>query len=245
MSRTIPSFLRNRQGQRLDFALHPGQADNNLLVVLGHGVTGNKDRPLLVTLGNALAAAGITALRVSYSGNGDSEGRFVDSTISAEVDDLGAVLDALAGWRIAYAGHSMGGAVGVIRASRDPRIQLLISLAGMVHTAAFAQREFGTLTPGAGNMWDKPECPLSQAYMDDLNRIGNVLEPARGLRVPWLLVHGSEDDVVPIQDSRDVLALGGTNKTLAEIPGGDHVFSDAHANAMAERVVSWIQALPR
>ena len=95
------------------------------IVVLGHGVTGNKDRPFIVALAEGLAAAGIPALRFSFSGNGASEGRFTDSTISKEVDDLDAVLDAFErAIRSAMWGHSMGGAVGVLRASGDSRIEL-------------------------------------------------------------------------------------------------------------------------
>ncbi|MCC6234078.1 MAG: alpha/beta fold hydrolase [Verrucomicrobiales bacterium] len=240
MNRSIPSVLRNARGQRLDFAVHAGRADEARLMVLGHGVTGNKDRPLLVVLAEALAQAGITTLRLSFAGNGASEGAFADSTITSEVEDLGAVLDALPGWQVGYAGHSMGGAVGVLRAARDPRLRWLVSLAGMAHTAAFTQREFGTITPGAGLMWDKPECPLSQAYMDDLTRLHSVASAARAVRLPWLLVHGTEDDVVPIQDSRDLMVGAGPERKLIEIPGSDHVFSEAYASLMANAVVEWM-----
>ncbi len=243
MNRSIPGSLRNARGQKLDFAVHPGRGDDARLVVLGHGVTGNKDRPLLTALAEALAAEGITALRVSYAGNGASEGAFGECTISSEVDDLGAVLDALPGWKLGYAGHSMGGAVGVLRAAKDSRLRFLISLAGMAHTAAFAQREFGTVTPGAGLMWDKPECPLSQQYMDDLKRIDTVAPVAKGLRLPWLLIHGVEDDVVPVQDSRDLMVGAGPERQLAEMPGADHVFSDAHAPAMAKLAVDWLRGV--
>ena len=99
---------------------------------------------------------GIRALRFSFSGNGASEGRFIDSTISKEVDDLCVVLDRLKDYAICYVGHSMGGAVGVLRASEDSRIQLLVSLAGMVHTKAFAQREFGDVTPDEGSCGMSP-----------------------------------------------------------------------------------------
>src|SRR5215204_853402 len=143
----IPESIQNARGERLEFSVHPGRAGHNTLVVLGHGVTGNKDRPLLVTLAEAIAAQGMTALRVSFSGNGNSEGRFEESCITKEVEDLQAVFDALPGWSIGYVGHSMGAAVGVLRASNDPRIRFLISLAGMAHMAAFAEREFGSVKP--------------------------------------------------------------------------------------------------
>lgn len=234
--------IKNNLGERIDHTFHPGEGRSKLLVVLGHGVTGNKDRPFLVTLANALAAAGLNVLRVSFAGNGASGGRFTDATITKEVADLGSVLDACAGWQVCYVGHSMGGAVGVLRTSQDPRIRCLVSLAGMVRTAAFAQREFGMVKPGAGFMWDDEQCPLSQAYMDDLTQIGTVLDAAPKIRVPWLLVHGTEDDVVPIQDSKDILIRAGNDVKFVALPGSNHVFAGDFTAPMTETVVAWVKA---
>jgi uncharacterized protein len=234
--------IRNRHGERLDYTFHEGEKDSKNIVVIGHGVTGNKDRPFVVALAEGLASAGIPTLRISFSGNGDSEGKFTDSTISKEVDDLGSVLDALDGYTVCYVGHSMGGAVGVIRASQDDRIKRLVSLAGMVHTQAFAEIEFGDVTPDEGFMWDEPDCPLSQAYMDDMAAIGTVVNLAPQLGVPWLLVHGDEDDVVPIQDSYDIFEQANNPTQFITIDGANHVFSDDATPMMVEKVVNWIQA---
>ena len=231
----------NAQGEQLDYSYHAGAEGSSDLVVLGHGVTGNKDRPFIVVLAETLAVAGLPALRFSFSGNGDSGGSFVDSTISKEVDDLGAILDAAADCRICYVGHSMAGAVGVLRASQDKRIRLLVSLAGMVHTAAFNEREFGDVTPDAGDMWDEPDCPLSRTYVEDMNAIGSVVDRASAIAVPWLLVHGSEDDVVPIGDSRDIVAAQAA-ATLVEVPGADHVFSMDGTDPMVFEAASWIKS---
>ena len=232
--------IRNPSGEVLDYTFHAGTEGSRHIAVLGHGVTGNKDRPFVVALAEGLAAAGIHALRFSFAGNGASEGRFADATISKEVEDLGAVLSALDGYSVCYVGHSMGGAVGVLRASLDERIRLLVSLAGMVHTHAFAEREFGEEVPDEGCMWDEPDCPLSQAYMDDMAQIDTVVRRGAEIVVPWLLVHGSEDDVVPIADSHDILARARDNAELVAIDGADHVFSE-HAQVMVEKVVGWLQ----
>ena len=77
--------------------------------------------------------------------------------------------------RFATSATAWVGAVGVLRTSRDERIRLLVSLAGMVHTRAFAEREFGEEVPDEGCMWDEPDCPLSQAYMDDMAQIDTVV----------------------------------------------------------------------
>jgi pimeloyl-ACP methyl ester carboxylesterase len=236
--------VRNAAGERLDHAFHPAvlASQKHRVVLVGHGVTGNMDRPWAVALAEACAAAGIDAIRFSFSGNGNSEGRFVDSTITKEVADLGSLLDALPSHYtdVIYAGHSMGGAVGVLRAAADPRITHLVSLAGMVHTKRFVEAEFGDVVPDRGVMWDKPECPLSSTYVSDLIAIGSVLDRAPSIRVPWLLVHGTEDDVVPVGESREIFAAAREPKQLVELPGCDHVFSDEGVVAMTRAVVGFL-----
>jgi len=234
--------IRNAQGERLDYTFHPGARDDGPVVVIGHGVTAHKDRPFLVALAEGLSLAGIAALRFSYSGNGSSQGRFADSNITKEVEDLGAVLDALPGRPLAYAGHSMGGAVGVLRAVRDPRIGGLVSLAAMVHTGAFAQRTFGALTPGRDLMLDKPGCVLPQAYLDDLLGIGSVVEEAARVSVPWLFVHGARDELVPLSDTRDAFARANTTKELVVLEQADHVFEPDCTARMVEAVTRWCTA---
>jgi len=236
--------IRNPSGEKLDYAFHGDAGDKSLIVIIGHGVTGNKDRPWDEGLANALAEAGINALRFSFAGNGDSEGDFRECTVSKEVQDLGAVINAVkaAGFeRVCYAGHSMGGAVGVLRAAEDDRIDLLISLAGMVHTAKFAQVEFGEETPDEGLMWEDEDCPLSSTFVNDMNAIGSVLDLGGSISVPWLLVHGDADDVVPIEESREIFEKANEPKQLVELPGVGHVFADEGLAPMIDAVLGWLR----
>lgn len=235
--------IRNAQGEQIDYTYHHARQGAQEIVLIGHGVTGNKDRPFVLALADGLAKAGIPAIRFSFSGNGASGGKFSQSTISKEVEDLGAVIDTLRERTICYIGHSMGGAVGVLRAAKDPRIKALVSLAGMVHTKAFAEREFGMVKAGEGFMWDDPNCPLSQIYMEDMSRIGTVVNEASKIRVPWLLVHGTEDDVVPAQDSKDIFARGNEPKSFIELKGANHVFGGEATAPMVAEVVKWLRNL--
>lgn len=234
------SEIRNQAGERIDHTFHRGDR-RDVLVVLGHGVTGNKDRPLLVAVAGGLSAKGWPCLRISYSGNGESEGVFADSNITKETGDLSSVIDGVPQEvKVAYVGHSMGGAVGVLTAAKDLRIQLLVSLAGMTHTADFVKREFGDVTPGQGFMWDDEDCPLSQAYVDDLTSIGSTLESAAKVIQPWLLVHGSEDDVVPIKDGEDAFAVATSEKQWLPIQGAGHSFDESSYPLIVETIDAWL-----
>ena len=234
--------ISNSQGEILDYTFHDANSRTRDLLVIGHGVTGNKDRPLIMALAESVENEGLSVLRFSFSGNGFSGGDFRDCTISKEVEDLKAVVTAaeVNGYKVTYAGHSMGGAVGVLAAANDDRIRNLISLAGMVNTQAFYDREFGEVTPGEGTMWEEPECPLSLNYKNDMYEIGSVGSRASEVKVPWLLIHGDADDVIPVEDSREIYALANEPKNLIEIPEANHVFSGAGEEPGIEAVISWL-----
>ena len=234
--------IRNRSNEKIDHTYHPGvRAD--ALVILAHGVTGNKDRPHLVALAEGLAARGWPCLRISYSGNGESEGRFEDSCITKEISDLQAVLDAVPHTtQVAYVGHSMGGAVGVLTAARDLRIKVLVSLAGMTHTAAFVEREFGEVTPGEGMIWEDGNFPLSATYVNDLKMIGDTLSAAEAVIQPWLLIHGDADDLVPLEDGRDAFLAATCEKKWLAIPGAGHSFGESYYPQLVDAVDEWLKA---
>jgi len=235
------SRILNRHGERLDVDFHQG-THQGAVVVLGHGVTGNKDRPLLVAIAEGLAKKGWPCIRFSFSGNGDSEGEFEHSNITKEVDDLKSILNSVPQEkRIAYVGHSMGAAVGVKAASGGMLIQCLISLAGMVDTAGFVKREFGDVVPGKGFMWDEENCPLSENYVNDLNGISSILPDAAKVACPWLLIHGTEDDVVPVEDSRRAFEAACCDKKLIEIPGAGHSFDSETYALVVDGIDLWLK----
>jgi len=68
--------IKNQQGEQLDYTVHAGESRSDFIAIIGHGVTGNKDRPVVVALAEGLEAAGIPTLRMSFAGNGDSGGQF-------------------------------------------------------------------------------------------------------------------------------------------------------------------------
>ncbi len=238
-------LIRNSHGERLAHAFTPARGSAHThggkLMIVSHGVTSQHERPYLVQLCEALADVGIASLRFTFSGNGDSEGRFEDCCISKEVEDLGAVIDALEGegcWKLAYTGHSMGGAVGVIRAAQDPRLRALVCLAGMVEVQGFMQRHFKDLVPGVDCMLGREHAKLSASFLEDSASIGTTLGWAGSVTVPWLLVHGTADELVPFEESQRCEEVSAGTAQLIAMEGSDHCF-EGQIETMVRHVVGF------
>ena len=237
--------LRSRRGERLDHAFVAAKrGERRALAIVAHGVTSAHDRPYLVALADALSERGVAALRISFAGNGASEGRFEESTPLQEADDLGAVLEAAqaAGFGpIGYAGHSMGAAVGVLRAAEDRRIAALVSLAGMHHVARFYERVAANLRYGE-LLLGKQGCPWGRALHDAARAVGSLDAAAARVPCPWLLIHGTMDELVPLHDAFDARAAAtaaGHRPELIALSGIDHRFTGA-IDAMVAHVAPWL-----
>ena len=139
------------------------------------------------------------------------------------------------GYKVTYAGHSMGGAVGVLAAASDERIGNWISLGNETHRPFTIENlEKKPRMKAAG---EEADCPLSLTYKNDMYDIGSVANKAGEIKVPWLLVHGDEDDVVSIEDSWEIFALASEPKMLRV--WSEPCFSEGES-PMIEAVISWL-----
>lgn len=218
-------------------------------VVIVHGFKGFKDWGFFPPLAQRLARAGFTAVSYNVSGSGvDAEGRFTlpdrfaRNTFSAELDDLGVVLDALDDGRldlvrpsrIGVVGHSRGGGIAILMTPDRPRLEVLVTWAAISSVHRWTDemkrlwRERGALE--VRNQRTGEVLPLQTDILDDIE--GNagrldVLGAAARVSVPWLLLHGAVDETVKVEEGRALAGAAG-HASLVEVPQGSHTFGAAH-----------------
>ena len=64
--------------KHLIISYHSGAENNHYVLIIGHGLDGNKDTPLILELSNKVSNEGMSVLRFSFSGNGNSQGKFTE-----------------------------------------------------------------------------------------------------------------------------------------------------------------------
>jgi dienelactone hydrolase len=220
-------------------------------VVVVHGFKGFKDWGLWPSFAERLARAGFSAVTLNLSGSGvDDTGEFVfpdrfgHNTFSAEVQDLRRVIDALAAGELGVAppsglgllGHSRGGGIAVLQAAADSRVRALVTWAAISTVERWpAPQRAAWRAAGVEqvkNARTGQVLPLYTDVLDDIERNADALdiEAAAGrIGVPWLIVHGSEDEAVALfEGQRLATAASAAVTRFLEIGGGGHTFGAVH-----------------
>ncbi len=205
-------------------------------VVVAHGMLSSKTSAKHTAICDALASAGVAALRFDFRGRGDSPGRLADLTVSGEVDDLRAAagrLRELGAEQLAAVGSSLGGTVAILLAAADG------GLAALATAAAPAR-----LPRAPRTTWDDTGEQVSPAFFADA-ATHDVLAAAARVACPWLVLHGAADPVVPVEDARE-LAAAGTTTRLEIHPDAGHRFAEPDEQAwLVERIREFVAAAHR
>jgi dienelactone hydrolase len=218
-------------------------------IVIVHGFKGFKDWGFFPLLADRLARAGYSAVSYNASGSGvDNEGaftrpeRFGRNTFSAEIADLGVVLDAVDDGRLGLArpatvgliGHSRGGGMAVLVTPDRPRVSALVTWAA-ISTVERWSDEVKRVWRGSGELAIRNQrtgevLPLYTDVLDDIEQNTHRLDiqaHARRVGVPWLIIHGAEDETVSLGEGKRLAAT----QPAAEfrvIPGAGHTFGATH-----------------
>ncbi|KAL9667761.1 hypothetical protein QQ045_002126 [Rhodiola kirilowii] len=150
---------------------------------------------------------------------------------------------------VALVGHSRGGNVVLFHASKYNDVPTAVSISGCFDLEARIDPSFGTCylqqirQNGFTDIKDKIGKILYQATQDNL-KARRVATQSAALSIDTncrvLIVHGSEDELVPVADALEFSKLIRNHK-LRVIEGGDHEFS-SHKNELVATVLNFIIA---
>ena len=198
-------------------------------VVVVHGWGGNA--ALMLPLARPLHEAGYATLFVDARCHGASDDDSFASLprFAEDTEHAFAWLSAREGVdpaRIALLGHSVGAGAVLFAASRMPQVAAVVSVAAFSHPAAMMRRWLATKRI--------PEKPIGRYILDYVQKtighrfddIAPVTTIAR-IRRPVLLVHGADDEVVPIDEAMQIYAMrGDTPVELMTLTGDHESFAD-------------------
>lgn len=232
--------LPTANGKQLRAWLIPAALSEVGSAVLLHGWGGNRDN--LLPLAAALHDAGWRCLLIDARCHGESdEDSFTSLPRFAE--DLAHACVAVDGdGPLVVIGHSVGAAAALLHAARSPEIAGVVSIAAFSHPANMMRRWLAQK--------GVPYFPLGYLILRYVQAVIGArfdeIAPRRSvqlLRAECLLIHGAEDEIVPVDEAREIFAAADPARTHLQIlPGRHDDFGLSEAQGIAQ-VCRFLQSL--
>lgn len=228
---------------------------NAPVAIFCHGFKGFKDWGAWNLAAKAMAEAGIFVIKMNFSHNGVVHNNLSDITdakafgennFSTELDDLGLMLDwvtdeneeeyrhYLDSENITLIGHSRGAATVLLKTMEDDRVQQVVTWAGafnmkkyveMEDDAVWQERGYVEVTNGRTGDVYPIGYQFRQDFLDNTERL-DLQAQIKNIDQSLLLIHGDNDEVAPISNSKKINAVV-AHSLFLELEG-DHVFGASH-----------------
>ncbi|MEN0062620.1 MAG: bifunctional alpha/beta hydrolase/OsmC family protein [Myxococcota bacterium] len=211
--------------------------------VLAHCFTCGKDLRAARLITDALAIEGYGVLRFDFTGLGESEGAFTETTFLSNVADLVTAARWLAereGPVRLLVGHSLGGAAVVAAAKELPDVRGVVTIGAPFDPSHAAH----ILAPVRETLKTSGEAEIElagrtlkvgQALLEDLER-SSIEEDLANLGRPLLVLHAPFDTVVGIDHARDMFLAARHPKSFVSLDQADHLLTD-------RRDAAWVGSL--
>lgn len=226
--------------------------------VFAHCFTCSKDLRAARSISEALSERGFAVLRFDFTGLGESEGEFSETTFSSNASDLVAAAQFLEEEYEApslLVGHSLGGAA-VLQAAADIPSTKAVATIGSPCRPDHVQK---LLREAVGEIEEEGEAhvtlagrsfTIKQQFLDDLEA-HTMNERIRALDVALMVFHSPVDEIVGIEEAGHLFQAARHPKSFISLDDADHLLtrpSDAtyvgHVlAAWAERYVEPIQPI--
>ncbi|WP_408071801.1 alpha/beta hydrolase [Butyrivibrio sp. JL13D10] len=204
------------------------------ICIIIHGFTGHMEERHIVAVQEAMNELGLATLRIDMYGHGSSEGEFKNHTLYKWLSNGMAAIDYVKTLDfvtdIYLCGHSQGGLTAMLLAAMEKeKIKALIPLSPALVILDGARK--GNLL---GQPFDPENIPDKLVSWDGRELSGNYIRVAQTLHIedaaakyekPVLIVHGDQDEAVPVEYSIDAAKLY-KNCRLELIPGDTHCYDN-------------------
>ena len=208
----------------------PPAGDVIAYAVFAHCFTCSKDLKPVVNISRALTRQRMGVLRFDFTGLGESEGDFAETTFSANVADLIAAADFMAREFEAPSmliGHSLGGAAALQAANRIKSIRAVATIG-----APFEPNHISHLFPDALEEVEERGAAdvvlagrrftVSREFIRDLSA-HRMEETIARLGRPLLIFHSPGDDTVGIENAARIYRAARHPKSFISLDDADHL----------------------
>lgn len=237
--------FENNEGQSLAGFLDSPPGPPVAYALFAHCFTCSKNLRAVGNIARALNDAGIAVLRFDFTGLGESEGEFSDTSFSSNIADLVSAAEYLGREHEApsiLVGHSLGG-TAVLQAAFDIPSAVAVATIGApadpAHVTALlgsSRDEIESRGEASVDLGGRP-FRIKRQFLDDLRR-HQMPEAVAGLRKSLLIMHAPLDDTVEVANASTLFQSALHPKSFVSLDDADHLLTRSQDSLYAGKVLA-------
>ncbi|QDU66441.1 bifunctional alpha/beta hydrolase/OsmC family protein [Engelhardtia mirabilis] len=245
--RTDRLTFPNGRGEELAGRLEWPDGEPRAFALFAHCFTCSKNVTAATGIARGLAARGIAVLRFDFTGLGNSDGDFANTTFASNVQDLVAAARFVETEYSApqlLVGHSLGGAAVLLAAHELPSVRAVATIGApsepnhvknLIEPVILELRKHGEAQVELAGRTFR----IKEEFVDDLDRHG--LRGGLGdLRAALMVMHSPIDEVVGIEHARELFDAARHPKSFVSLDSADHLLTRRRdSRFVADVLAAW------
>jgi putative redox protein len=239
--------FKNQRGEALAALLEEPYQVTKAYAVMAHCFTCGKDLNVATRISHELTKAGWGVLRFDFTGLGNSDGDFENTNFSSNVEDLIAACQTMCDLgkptRLII-GHSLGGAAALVAAHKVSDIEMVATIGAPSDTQhvshLFKEKISEIKEDGVANVSIAGrDFKIKKQFLEDIEE-QKVSENLHKLKKPLLILHSPQDQIVGIDNAKNIFVSAMHPKSFVSLDGADHLLSKRQdAEYTGDVIAAW------
>lgn len=233
---TSKHFIEVENGEEISAVHHDAETDR--WIFFCHGFGSDKEGSYEMRCERAVEE-GWNAVRFDFRGNGESDGDFIDQTLSSKMKDLKTVIDFFDPQEYVLFGMSFGGKV-VFHTALELEPEAVVGKSPVTYNEVM--EKFRSVVEEKGEYTHFGDKTIDHRFVEDLeeNPFSEVIDK---LDVPTTFYHGRADTTVHPEFTWKAAQNLGKDTRVEMFEGEKHKMSDKANQKLLDSMFQWLEAI--
>lgn len=230
---TEKHFVEVKDGEEISAVHH--KADSDKWIFFCHGYGSDKEGSYEERAKRA-SKEDYNAVRFDFRGNGESDGNFIDQSLSSRIEDLRACIKFFGPENIFLFGMSFGGKV-VSHAAENLEVEALILKSPVTYNSIMVK--FREVVEEKGTYTHFGDKTIDERFFEDFDKY-SFDDVSKCLNCPVAIFHGGADTTVHFRNSSKAIEEFETEALLYKLRGEEHSMSNEGEEKLKDMMFVWL-----
>ncbi|MFB6116196.1 MAG: alpha/beta hydrolase family protein [Candidatus Nanosalina sp.] len=221
-------------GEKISAAHHEAESDDWIFFCHGYGTDKEGSYEARAEAVNEI---GFNAVRLTFRGNGKSDGEFIEQDLSSRIKDLKTAIKFYNPKKIFLFGMSFGGKV-VLHAAEELDVQGIVFKSPVLLNSEMDK--FREVVEEKGSYTHFDDKTIDQRFFKDFDTY-SFEEAVEELDMPVAIFQGGEDSTVKFERTAEAVKNMDTEVMLRKFDGETHFMTDEAEEKLIEEMKWWLE----